>query len=296
MSLLLYSFAPQAITKAGDRILWGYPNWKFDSSLGHCSIIYKEGRTRIMSNAFVQVVGELRDITTHANMITSPSYYWMIGEDGIRGISIDGHSINIALDPSIRDEWVSKLNAATKEAHQGPLFTRVGQEYKISMIQEIRASHGFGLKDAKEFVEDYLDNGGNGTTLPFILYTGVNALEGLGYFPFKETQPYPIEMAEVLGYTIAKEKQEVVPAGRWGVYLSYGEYKIAADFNDEVSLGWDGENVIRVGDTYRDYVYLCSHKAEAQSVAGLMTEAHRTGYNTAMEKIRGLCHDLYIYL
>lgn len=244
---------------------------------------------------FSDLVSELRKISSFAYCIETPIYYWSVDEDGITGMAIRSNALSIPLSLSTEEkqDWCNKLNAVTKEIHTGSIFSLVGPNNKISMIKELRTAMNLGLKEAKEMVEDYLSTG-KMKTLSFILYSGVPELEGYGYFPFCENQPCPIEMAEVLGYSIASEKQYVSPCTHWGVVFFLGSYLIVPHFPEDAALGWDGDNVIRVEKINPDnMLYSCGSKKEADEIALLMNNAYRKGIASAVDKMMRMIDNLH---
>lgn len=244
---------------------------------------------------FTELVNELKEITPFAYCIRSPIYYWSVEDDSIVGSAVRSNAIIIPLSLSTeeRQGWCDKLNAATKEVHAGSIFSLVGHEHKISMIKELRTAMGFGLKEAKQMVENYLSTG-KMKTLPFILYSGVPELEGYGYFPLCENQPCPMEMAEVLGYSIAIEKQQVTPCTHWGVVFSSGSYRVVPHFPEDAALGWDGESVIIIINQPRpeDILYSSTDKAIVAEVALLMNKAFLKGRSTAITAVSNLINAL----
>lgn len=255
-------------------------------------------------NKFSELVEELREISPHAFSIGSPIYYWSVDDEGINGTAVRSNAIYIPLSLGIEEkqEWCNKLNACTKKIHKGAIFSSVGPNHKISMIKELRYALGLDLREAKQMVEDYLSTG-KMRSLPFVLYSGVPELEGYGYLPFCENQPCPIEMAEVLGYTIAEKKQEVTPCTRWGVVFFLGSYLAIPHFPEDAALGWDGENVIIINNHYQSMMYSCDDKEEARvysccdrreasEIALLMNKAYKKGHNQAVEKMKGLLVDV----
>lgn len=246
-------------------------------------------------NNFLELVSELKSLSPYAFSIGSPIYYWSVDEDGLIGASINSNAISLHLDliTEEKQEWCDRLNAATKEIHNGSIFTKVGCSHKISMIKELRYALGLGLKEAKEAVENYLSTG-RMKPLPFVLYSGVPELEGYGYFPFCENQPCPIEMAEVLGYDIAEEKQEVTPCTRWGIIFFFSSYIVISHFPEDAALGWDGNNVITINQSVesKDMLYSCGDKQEAGEIALLLNKAYKKGCADITEKMQALLDNL----
>lgn len=209
---------------------------------------------------FYALIEELKEISPYAFCISGPRYYWSVDEDGINCIAVKSNALVIPLSLSTEEkqQWCDKLNACTKE-----------MRWKILSTGKMK-------------------------TLPFVLYSGVPELDGYGYFPLCQNQPCPAEMAEVLGYAIAEEKQEVIPCTQWGVVFSYGNYHVVPHFPEDAALGWDGESVIIINQRVesKDMLYSCGDKQEAEKIALLLNKAYKKGCAHAVGKMKGLLDNL----
>lgn len=217
-------------------------------------------------------------------------YWYVDGEDLINDHpSRTGGSRNWQTQGFDVHQIAREFNRVTKENNFGNLkFSQlVVQENKIACIKEVRAQLGLDLKEAKNLVEDII-YGGSTPSLPFTPYKGVKELEGMGYFPFKETRPFPLEAADILGYKIG-EAQEIALPTYWGISFLLNKYRVEPGWANNVSLGWDPhqQKVVRK-DNPSDYITTYTSYQEAIRVSKLMT----LGYNTGLQKAREAVLDL----
>jgi len=185
-------------------------------------------------------------------------------------------------------EVVNALNEASKKFNNPKLedfnFSKPGS--RIAMVKELRGCRDLGLKEAKELVESLLqeDQGG----LPFTPYSGIPELEGMGYFPFEPTQPFPLEGAEVLGYNICDKPQEVSEVIAWSVDLYLDTFLIRPCFMLlESGLGWNPVDkvLVMVGARPGTSFLECETHEEAVQGIEILRKAFKAGEESMKQKV-----------
>lgn len=229
-------------------------------------------------------------------------HFWWVkeGDNKLSYLGLTSSRVgNVYVDDELGIDLASvckELNALTKQWFRGymnPVFScEVSHENKVQMIKEVRASGMIeGLREAKEYVERYLD-GQVGGGLPFVLYEGVEELEGWGYLPFKSHIPLPVEAAEVFCYQVAEQKQRVLQPQFWAVeYWPLDKrYETVPDFGDKPCLGWDPASKCIVNwqeeSVKAEYWAVSSH--EATCVAKVMNKALAKGKSLVLDQLKGV--------